>query len=181
MHIGFTEPLLQRLENINIDNPEELDEIIQTISNQYVNSTVSHSTNPKNAKNKQKITKDKAWYTNDCKEMKRRLNQVKKLLEKNPSKQDLRALYYNTRKQYKKLVKYQRRKYEENLTHKLEHLYSNDKNAFWKHLKSMKKTTNDEALKICISSKSLIKTLRQTIMNITKKWRNPIKMIYLTP
>ena len=152
MDSNFIDPLLKRIESINMGgNPADLDAIIQTINNTYLNKVrpvPEHYTNKQrmNNKNKNKMTKDKAWYTNDCKTMKKRLIQARKMLEKNPEKQDLRILYYKTNKQYKKLVKFQRRKYEENLTYKLEHLYTNDKNAFWKHLKALKNNTQTENL-----------------------------------
>ena len=88
----------------------------------------------------------KTWYSKDCKTLKRKLNQIKKMLDRDPDKQELRILFYKTQKQYKKLIKLKRRKFEEDITNKLEHLYSHDKNAFWKHLKSMRGNTKDENL-----------------------------------
>ena len=68
------------------------------------------------------------------------------MLDRDPSKQKLRVLFYSKQKQYKKLVKFKRKKFEEDITKKLEYLYSQDKNAFWKHLKSMRGNVKNEQL-----------------------------------
>ena len=72
----------------------------------------------------------------DSKTLKRKLNQVRKMLERNPNKQELRTLFYKSQKQYKNLVKSQCKTFEENMT-KLEHFYSYDKNKHSQHPKEM--------------------------------------------
>ena len=64
----------------------------------------------------------------------------------NPEKSETRRLFFKTLKDYKRIIKYKRRKYEENMVEKLENLYSQDRNEFWKYLKSMKNTTKNEDL-----------------------------------
>ena len=88
----------------------------------------------------------KIWYSNDCKILKRKLNQLRQLTDRHPEKQETRALFYKTQKEYKKLVKYRRRKHEETMTEKLENLYSKDRNEFWKYLTSMKGISKEEDL-----------------------------------
>ena len=117
-----------------------LDEIIQEITDMNVISA-GNTPNEYNKSNKMQHKKKKIWYSNDCKTLKRRLNQIRKSLDRNPEKQSTRILFYKTQKEYKYLIKYNRRKYEESLTDKLENLYSQDKNEFWKYLKSMKVQT----------------------------------------
>ena len=81
--------------------------------------------------------------------MKRRLHQIRKLVDMNPKKKETRILYYKTHKEYKKLIEYKRRKHEEGIMNKLEGLYSHDRNAFWKYLKSIRGSTkNDELPKL---------------------------------
>ena len=50
-------------------------------------------------------------------------------------------MFYKMQKEYKKLIKGKRKSFEENTITKLESLYSQDKNEFWKYLKSMKKSS----------------------------------------
>ena len=147
MNKKFTESLIQQLQNVNTHNDSiELDNIIQKINAQYLSSAnTSHLMHKTNCNNKKgtKRTKQKTWYTKDSKTLKRKLNQVRKMLERNPNKQELRTLFYKTQKQYKNLIKSQRKTFEENMMTKLEHFYSYDKNNFWKHLKSMKGNTKE--------------------------------------
>ena len=74
--------------------------------------------------------------------MRKKLNQIRKLVDKNPNKTETRKMFYKMQKEYKKLIKGKRKSFEENTITKLESLYSQDKNEFWKYLKSMKKTHN---------------------------------------
>ena len=148
MQDHLIEPLIRRIENLEIleNDTTEIDEVIRVVNNIYVSDdSITTKTFRKNQQ-KNARTKNKPWFTDDCGHMKKRLNLARKMLEKKPDKQDLRILFYNTRKKYNKLVKQQRRKYERNLTQKLEYLYSNDRMEFWKHLKSMKTQTNNETL-----------------------------------
>ena len=145
LQINFIEPLINRIENLDTNIPTELDGIIHTLNEQYISKdTISFDV--RKAKSRKSRLNNNPWYTDDCKTMKNRLNQVRKMLEKNPNKQEIRILFYKTRKKYNKLVKQQRRKHEETITQKLECLYSNDRNEFWKHLKSMKSNTKEENL-----------------------------------
>ena len=145
MQPQLIEPLIRKIEHSELC-PTEIDDIIQTINEMYISKDNITTKTRRKDKPKNSILRNKPWYTDDCITMKRNLNQAKKLLEKNPNKQDIRILFYNTRKKYNKLVKQQRRKYEENITQKLEYLYSNDKQEFWKHLKSMKTQTKNDTL-----------------------------------
>ena len=55
-------------------------------------------------------------------------------MNRDPNKTVTRKLFYKTQKEYKKLIKNKRRKYEENMTEKLENLFSKDRNEFLKYL-----------------------------------------------
>ena len=52
--------------------------------------------------------------------------------------------FYKTQKEYKRIIKNKRKKFEESITDKLESLYSQNKNEFWKYLTSMKGMTKNE-------------------------------------
>ena len=47
-------------------------------------------------KHVKKKPNDKKRYTSDCKMLKRKLNQIIKLLDRNPEKQELRSTFYKT-------------------------------------------------------------------------------------
>ena len=147
MNKKYTESMIQRLKHITTKNESaSLNNIIGEISDLYVTSadTFSHN-HVKIDKVKCKQNKSKkAWFTKDCRTLKRKLNQMRKILDRNPDKENARKLFYKTQKQYKKLVKLKRRQFEQNITSKLEYLYSHDKNTFWKYLKSMKGLKNAE-------------------------------------
>ena len=71
---------------------------------------------------------------------------MSKTLIKNPTDQNKRILFYKTQKSYKKLLKYRRRLDEEKMMNKMENLYDQNKNEFWKFLKSMKSQKKCEEL-----------------------------------
>ena len=79
------------------------------------------------------------------KNIKRQLNSIAKSLNRTPNDQSKRILFYKNQKSYKKLLKYRKKQYEEQLMNKMEYLYTNNKSEFWKFLKSMKnERKNDE-------------------------------------
>ena len=61
------------------------------------------------------------WYNNECITLKRKLNQIAKSLDKNPTNTPLIIHFYTTQKSYKK-VKHKKRHYQEQLTSKMEDL-----------------------------------------------------------
>ena len=100
---------------------------------------LTHKTIP--TKNKKQVTprnNNKKWYNKECKTLKRQLNSISKSLQKDPQNYEKRILFFKTQKSYKKLLKHRKRKYEEQVINKMEELYTNDRNEFWKVLKSMK-------------------------------------------
>ena len=132
-------------------NDKDINNMAQEITNLYINAANKanqiDSLNPKYKKTKkQGRSKNKTWYTNECKTMKRQLNSIGKSLHRTPNDQSKRILFYKTPKSYKKLLKYRKKQYEEQLMNKLEYLYTNNKSEFWKFLKSMKNQKKNEEL-----------------------------------
>ena len=117
----------------------QLNTIIQTLVDMYTDYENMEGINREMKPRKPKKSK-KVWYDKDCKVLKRKLNQIRKIVEKNPQKNQTRQLFYKTQKEYRKIMKFKRRKYEEGISKKLENLYSQDRNEFWSLLKSMKAT-----------------------------------------
>ena len=140
--------LINKLETINIaeDQTNTLENIIQEISNIYTLSAkkLCHGGRDRNKLSRKPSKAKNTWYTQDCKALKRKLNQIRKLLDQNPNKIETRHLFYKTQKEYKRLVKHKRKKNEENLIDKLECLYSQDRTEFWKYLKALNNTQKRE-------------------------------------
>ena len=103
---------------------------------------------PKSNENKNRRNKHKPWYNKDCKVIKRQLNKLCKSLSKNPNNSYTRGVFFSMRKKYKSKLKEERRNYEQALTMKLESLYRNNNDEFWKCLKQMRehKHENQEDL-----------------------------------
>ena len=137
--------LISSIEKCN--NNDDLKDIIQTTTNIYTNvaNKINLTTKPKfrhQEKSKQNKKRDKKgskpWYNNDCRILKRNLNYLNKAINRDPTNTYKRALYYKNLKRYKKTLKLKRRRYEEQIMEKMENLYNENKNEFWKLLKSMR-------------------------------------------
>ena len=70
--------------------------------------------------------------------MKRNLNYLCKAVNKNPNNAYLRGSFYKIRKEYRKLIKSSKRKFEQEKIYDLEK-NSKDRTLFWKILKDLKK------------------------------------------
>ena len=138
--------LINKLENIKDkgDIPD-LNKIVNDVKDMYLGSAGSNE-NIRVDKTRTKRNTKKSWYSPECNVLKRKLNQIRKNMDRNPNKKETRILFYKIQKEYKKLIKYKRRKYEENISGKLESLYSQNRNEFWKYLKSMKGTSKNDDL-----------------------------------
>ena len=63
---------------------------------------------------------------------------MKNAFNRNVSNDNLRIRYYRKYKEYKKLVKYKRRKYRENLTYTLNETVQHNPQAAWKIINELK-------------------------------------------
>ena len=100
---------------------------------------------------KRKIKKvNKKWYDKDCRTVLKELKSVKNSFNRNVSNNDLRISYYKKFKEYKKLIKYKRKKYRDNLTEMLSRTMENDPQAAWKIINELKNENlpSDKAEKI---------------------------------
>ena len=139
-------PIMNKLDE-NPDNINILNEITTMLTQLYTNAANKLKIFGKTKPNKnRKSGNKKPWYNNDCKILKRKLNQLGKSLSRRPNHYPSRIFFYHTQKSYKKLMKHKRREYEEQLTSKMENLYYQNKNEFWKFLKTMKSEIQDEKL-----------------------------------
>ena len=100
---------------------------------------------------KRKIKKvNKKWYDKDCRTVLKELKSVKNSFNRNVSNNDLRISYYKKFKEYKKLIKYKRKKYRDNLPKMLSRTMENDPQAAWKIINELKNENlpSDKAEKI---------------------------------
>ena len=83
--------------------------------------------------------KSKPWYNHECSSLKKRLTNLSKLLLKSPKDPIIRGQYSKMKKEYKKLVKYNKVVYETDNINTLNSLTSDPK-KFWSHLKKINNT-----------------------------------------
>ena len=98
MNSNYINCMITKLENIKIQKDKiGLNNIVKNISDTYINSAKQiYNENKKKAPKNRK--KQKVWYTYDCKTLKRKLNQIRKSVDKNPVKKETRKLFYKTQK-----------------------------------------------------------------------------------
>ena len=87
-----------------------------------------------------RVKKNQSWYNNDCRILKRNLDYLCKSLNRNPSNQLLRNTYYKNRKEYKKIVKHHKQKFERDIILELENHTKKGK-EFWNHFKRSSRNT----------------------------------------
>ena len=78
----------------------------------------------------------KPWYNRDCSSLKKRLNNLAKLLLKSPKDPLIRGTFIKTKKEYKLCIKQQKKLYEIDNIAKLDKLSKQPK-KFWEHVKKM--------------------------------------------
>ena len=100
---------------------------------------------------KRKMKKvNKKWYDKDCITILKELKSIKNSFNRNIANNELRIRYYKKFKEYKKLIKYKRKKYRENLTEMLDRTMEADPQAAWKIINELKNESlpKDKAEKI---------------------------------
>jgi hypothetical protein len=83
-------------------------------------------------KNKQQSTKkNRKWYSNECKQIKQTLLMLSKQLRKDAYNREKIQSFRMYRKMYKKIIRDNKRKYQQNILDTLENFKSNNPRAFW--------------------------------------------------
>lgn len=90
------------------------------------------------SKRKQICKVNKKWYDNDCRSVLRQVKSAKNAFNRNVFNSALRMQYYSKFKDYKRLVKYKKRKYKEGLTIMLSNAMENDPQTAWKVINELK-------------------------------------------
>ena len=144
--------------------------VIDNITNVIVlagnKSLVRKSFKP--SKRKIKII-NKKWYDKDCRSLLKELISVKNSFNRNVCNDEVRRRYYKTFREYKKLIKYKKRKYRESVTEMLSKTMETDPQAAWKVIHELKNESlpSDKAEKILLNG---IHILVIYLKVITVKW-----------
>ena len=109
MNLNTITSLTEKVEKCT--NDREINNMTQEITKLYINAANKvnqiDSLNPKYKKTKkQEKSKNKIWYNNECKTRKQQLNSIGKSLNRNPSDQSKRILFYKTQIYYSIKPKY---------------------------------------------------------------------------
>ena len=81
---------------------------------------------------------NKKWYDKECRSVLREVKSAKNAFNRNTFNSTLRMQYYSKFKEYKRLVKYKKRKYKECLTNMLSSAMENDPQTAWKITNELK-------------------------------------------
>lgn len=88
---------------------------------------------------KNKFPKTKKWYDSECFKLKRKLRTVSTLLQKSPTNPYAQGNFIKAKKDYRRLLRAKKMKFESDSISKLESL-CHDPKAFWNHVKFIKST-----------------------------------------
>ena len=88
--------------------------------------------------------KKEPWFNKDCQKVKRALNFCCKALNRNPNNTEMRSNFYRVRREYRKLIKIQKSKYDKKMIQRLEDCSQG--NDFWETFKRIRKGKGNETL-----------------------------------
>jgi exonuclease III len=131
--------IINKLDSLttNIDHSTNDDTI--TKLNEILNETADLSLKRKPHKStKRKRKSYKKWYDEDCESIRRNLKALGKKLQRQPSNNSTRQIFYKEKKRYKKLVKYKRKQYRQECVSKLEHSINSQPKEYWNTLNDLK-------------------------------------------
>ena len=160
--------LHDRLDRVNLINLEQyqLDDIMNDVCNLFINPAktlgISKPQKSKTKAKKPKTTSNKPWFSNVCKNKRVEYNRKKNRLKVSKT-DEARTELKDEAKQYKKLLKNQRKLYYKELHHKLRELKQNNGKEYWNILN---KCTNKKEIDGNISLKAYMnhfKTLGENV------------------
>ena len=117
----------------------DVDDLISNISDIIVSAgdmTLKRKSFGVKKKKPRKI--NKKWYDRYCHILSKELKSAKNAFNRNLKNYSLRTKYYGKFKDYKRLTKFKRRKYKENLTNMLNDAMDKDPQTAWKIIDEMK-------------------------------------------
>ncbi len=93
------------------------------------------------SKEKQKPKKqNKKWYDASCYELNRKMKSLAKLNQRNPGNNEIRRNLNMFKKQYKKMLKEKKRKWNDKIMSKLQNLESEDPKQYWNLINELRNT-----------------------------------------
>ena len=128
MESPCTMKLIKDIETYILYNNNSItnDDILEKINFLYTYNS------PKQKKIRDKKSKrHKKWYDVTCYEMNKKLKSIAKLSKKNPTNNDIRRNLNIVKRQYKKLLKKKKRKWNETIIKKIESLQTEDPKQYW--------------------------------------------------
>ena len=132
---------ITKLESLNIEisntgNSEGLEKCVQELTNILFSNASNCLKLVKRRTRRRRKPNCKPWYNRDCYSLKKRLNNLAKLLLKSPKDPVIRGTFIKTKMEYKRCIKQQKKLYEIDNIAKLENL-SNQPKKFWEYVKKM--------------------------------------------
>ena len=131
---------IDNVQKIVISEDNDVDDIITSISDIIVSAgdmTLKKNSFVGKKKKPRKI--NKKWYDKDCHILLREVTSAKNAFNRNLNDNSLRSKYFKKFKEYKRLTKFKRRKFKENLTNMLNDAMHKNPQAAWKIIDEMKR------------------------------------------
>ena len=122
--------LLDRLEDVNLDTnvaTSEFNIILQEAGNRCLTKT----------KNKGKKVNKQKWFDRSCILMKQQLKKRSRKVAENPFNHAFKIEFYKQKKEYKKILKWKKKQYKENIIQQLEALHSRSPSEYWSLVKEL--------------------------------------------
>ena len=127
-----------RLKSFNVEHHSSIDDEISQL-NQILKSVAEISLVPSRRKTRKKTKKNKPWYDNTCRQLKKELRKLANKI--NPTApRSLPQEYFVLKKKYKKLVKKMHKRYKNQLLDEINTLNSNQSGDFWKLINKIRRT-----------------------------------------
>ena len=140
-----TKKMTKSIVNTNNKNIPNIDDFLGKISNAFISAADIVLKKHFRNKNNLKKCKQQKWYNPNCQQMRKNLNQLGRILTKNPNNDFLRGQYFNLKRRYKATCKKEKRKFEWKLLQNLENLYTNNNEEFWNLLKQIKSNSSSKS------------------------------------
>ena len=91
----------------------------------------------KKHKSGSKKTKKQKWFDFSCDTLRQQVKRASKKVSENPFNNTLKIDFYKRKKEYKKLLKWKKRRYKEQILDQLENLHSKNPKEYWKLVKEL--------------------------------------------
>ena len=121
---------------------ENIDLVVDKLTDIY---SIKISNEKQNKKCKNIPKQQKKWYDKSCDELAKQLKLTAKLLSKTPDSPFLRDSFFKKRKEYKKLIKFKKKEWKQNMIKKLEEIEDKDPKQYWQLISNLREKKSNEA------------------------------------